>query len=297
MSKILGYVRHPASAVWPDLTDDEFTTLRDNIRDQGQDHPILITEDNCVIDGWHRLRACADLDLPVDRIVCQFSEEEIASKVIGAHAGRRHMTKIDLARLTIATMKACGMEHAQSGDRRDPEQGSQVDSPAPDAITRETVAREANVSESTAMRAIREDKRASGQLPPRDDLRTDLPPHLEGKEAPKPGKVEKLEDQIAIMNGEIKGYLQTISEKDAQLSDRQDLIDYYEDQVRGAEAEETGAEDGGAAESAKTTNRLIAKNRALEASLNECRNGRQDAERENRRLRKRLRALGENIPA
>ena len=46
-------------------------------------------------------------------------EEEIARKVIGAHAGRRHMTKIEVARRSVAVRRACGMEFADSGDRQD----------------------------------------------------------------------------------------------------------------------------------------------------------------------------------
>ncbi|MYE01166.1 MAG: hypothetical protein F4Y03_07770, partial [Alphaproteobacteria bacterium] len=203
--EILGYTRHRASAVWPDLGEDEYTALRDNIEAQGQDHPILATPDKRVIDGWHRLLACAELDLKPVTTVAHFSEEEIARKVIGAHTGRRHMTQIDIARLTIETMKACGMEHAAKGDRRNPEQRGQPDPSAPKVITRETVAKDAGVSESTARRAIREDKRKSGLLPPRD-AGTGTPPaepsggpEPEGgaAPAPDPGKPASEENQAA----------------------------------------------------------------------------------------------------
>ena len=128
-----------------------------------------ITPGKRVIDEWLRLRACAEIGIsPVTMIAC-FYEEEIAKKVIGAHRGRRHRTKIDMARLTVATMEACGMER-RDGPRRPPEKFGQVgpiseraeeadhEASIPEAITPEAVARDANVSERTARRAIGEAK-------------------------------------------------------------------------------------------------------------------------------------------
>lgn len=168
-TEILGYTRHPASAVWPDLGENEYAALRENIRDQGQDHPILATADKRVIDGWHRLRACAEIPLDPRVITCHFDERDVARKVIGAHAGRRHMTQIDIARLTIETMKACGMEHRPNeGGRPSAEKPGQDGQVSRGAISAEGVARDANVSTRTARRAIQDDKRRSGLLPPRD---------------------------------------------------------------------------------------------------------------------------------
>ena len=110
MTEILGYTRHPASAVWPDLSEEEYAALRKNIEAQGQDHPILVTEQMQVIDGWHRLRACAEIDLYPTVTVCQFEGPEIAQKINGAHAGRRHLTKLDMALYVVQTIRACGAQ-------------------------------------------------------------------------------------------------------------------------------------------------------------------------------------------
>ena len=173
---VLGYTRHPASAVWPDLSDDEFRALRESIREDGQEHAILATQDRLVIDGWHRLRACAELGLEPKVSASDLAEAGIARKVIGAHSGRRHLTKIEIARHTVATMEACGMKFAEPGDRRNSGERSQGDS-SPyqigETITRKQVSTHANVSEATAMRAIRETKQARGispEAPPRSSM-------------------------------------------------------------------------------------------------------------------------------
>ena len=153
---IMGYTRHPASAALPDQDPEEYAALLESIRDSGQDHPISVTPDNLVFDGWHRLRACAELNLPVLKTIYHLTDEEIASKVIGTHTGRRHMTKTARAQMTIAVMKACGMVHAPENR---PAKGVQNEPLSGPVITRETVARDANVSEATARRAISEDKK------------------------------------------------------------------------------------------------------------------------------------------
>ena len=185
--EILGYTRHPASAVWPDLTADEYARLRDNIFSQGQDHPILVTPDKQVLDGWHRLKACAELDFEPKVTICHFTGAEIAKKINGAHQGRRHLTGADIALYAVQTMRAVGAEFAQHGGHRasgqvghlpqdaqaeaTPDRATEPDrdpgeSPPPPTIDRRTVADSAGVSERTAGRAIAQAKQMeSGEQP------------------------------------------------------------------------------------------------------------------------------------
>ena len=159
MSDIMGYSRHPASAVWLDLGADEYAALCDNIRDQGQDHPILVTDDGQVVDGWHRLKACAELGIEPTVTLAPDHPDWIANKIIGAHAGRRHLSKIEIARLAVETKLSCGLAFAGKGDRSTPgEQSAQNERSAP--ITLEMIAKTANVSPATARRAIAEAKEA-----------------------------------------------------------------------------------------------------------------------------------------
>ena len=112
------WTRHPASAVWPDLTDDQYTALRDSIAKLGQLHEIIATTGGKIVDGWHRLIACAELGIEAKIDVRLLSKPSVAAIVLAAHEGRRHMTKLELARLHVETMLACGLEFA--GEMGDP---------------------------------------------------------------------------------------------------------------------------------------------------------------------------------
>ena len=108
-AEILGYTRHPASAAWPDLAPDDFATLRDSVRDRGQDHPIFATPDKRIVDGWQRLRVCAEVEVAPRVTVCHWTDPEIARAVIDLHKGRRHMTPGERADAIIRTKDACGL--------------------------------------------------------------------------------------------------------------------------------------------------------------------------------------------
>ena len=188
MNEILGYTRHPASAVWPDLTDEEYTALRDNIDAQGQDHPILVTLDNVVIDGWHRLRACAEIPIKPVTMIAYFDDGEIARKIVGAHEGRRHLPKLERAKFVIATMQAVGMELAPRGR---PQETAQNEPFTENSITRENVAEQAGVSEATARRAIQETKEeqaAEAEPEPEPEAEPEQPAPLTAEEITKKAK-------------------------------------------------------------------------------------------------------------
>lgn len=60
----------PFIDILPPLRSDEFTALRQDIEVNGQQVPIIVTPDGCVIDGHHRLRVCRELGLvPLVRVV------------------------------------------------------------------------------------------------------------------------------------------------------------------------------------------------------------------------------------
>ena len=186
-AEVLGFTRHPASAVWPDLTAEEYARLRDNIFAQGQDHPILVSPDKQVLDGWHRLKACAELDFEPKITICHFTGAEIAKKINGAHEGRRHLTGAEIALYVVQTMRAVGVEFARHGGHRvsgqvghlpqdaqaeaTPDRATEPDrdpgeSASPPTIDRRTVADTAGVSTRTAGRAIAKAKQIeAGEQP------------------------------------------------------------------------------------------------------------------------------------
>ena len=54
--------RHQLSAAFPDMPDEDFEDLIHSIKEHGQREPITVYE-NKILDGWHRYRACQQLDI------------------------------------------------------------------------------------------------------------------------------------------------------------------------------------------------------------------------------------------
>ena len=169
---IMSYTRHPASAAWPELDGEEFEALVKSIASEGQHHPILVTPDNQVIDGWQRLRACDKAGVAPMTQICRWTEDEIAAAVIGAHRGRRHITKAEMAKAILDTWTACGRTFA-AADGSDQRGGTHVEHPPhellngdadttedepPPPITAKALADQAEVSLGTARRAIADAK-------------------------------------------------------------------------------------------------------------------------------------------
>lgn len=54
--------RHELGAVFHDMSISEFASLKRDIQNNGQLHPIILYQGK-ILDGWHRFRACCDLDI------------------------------------------------------------------------------------------------------------------------------------------------------------------------------------------------------------------------------------------
>lgn len=248
-AEILGYTRHPASAVWPDLTEDEYARLRDNIAAQGQDHPILVTPEMVVIDGWHRLKACAELDRYPNVTVCRFSEREIGRKINGAHEGRRHLTLSETALYVVETLRACGGEYAEAGqgrptavpgDAKDSDKTDQVDtvSAPPPVISRRTVAQQAGVSEPTAARAIARAKEREGWDDPPDDAEIERRARQAGERAR--SKQDRIGRSVVEQLDFFKTQAETLAEELEFYRARRALDDAVDETDREDAAEELG---------------------------------------------------------
>ena len=100
--------RHPLSAVWGDMPQDEFLQLVEDIRQRGLLEPIL-TLDALVLDGWHRYRACreAGLELTYPQILDYDEEQQgdAAGYVIARNALRRHLTASQRAAIVVSIRK------------------------------------------------------------------------------------------------------------------------------------------------------------------------------------------------
>ena len=79
------YARHPLSAAWPDMAEEDFTALKDSIAHSGLLEPITLFEGQ-ILDGWHRYSAC--IETGVEPRFFEFSGDAPAQYVQDKHTRR-----------------------------------------------------------------------------------------------------------------------------------------------------------------------------------------------------------------
>ena len=99
---------HPACLLLPEMIDQEYRELVEDIRAYGQREAILVDVDDLILDGRHRWRACQELEI-VPKIE-RFTGSEAAkvALVISRNVHRRHLTTQQRAAIAaeLATMKS-----------------------------------------------------------------------------------------------------------------------------------------------------------------------------------------------
>ena len=108
--------RHPLSAAFPDLSDEEFKSLKDSIERNGQRDKILLFEGQ-ILDGWHRYRAC--LELGKEPIFGVFTGDAVEC-VIDKNIHRRQLTASQRA-MALAT---CNQWLGVGTNQLSPQRGS-----------------------------------------------------------------------------------------------------------------------------------------------------------------------------
>lgn len=81
---------HPYADRFPMLPADELQRLAEDIRENGQRNPIMVSLDGLILDGRNRLAACQMLDIEPDLEVCGF--EDVAAYILSANVARRHQS-------------------------------------------------------------------------------------------------------------------------------------------------------------------------------------------------------------
>lgn len=84
---------HPLSLVIPDMTPDEFASLTESIRTEGQLEDI-VTLDGMILDGRHRYQVCTNLNLPcVSREYSyEIDGDSPTAFVMAKNVWRRHLS-------------------------------------------------------------------------------------------------------------------------------------------------------------------------------------------------------------
>jgi ParB-like chromosome segregation protein Spo0J len=119
---------HPAALVLPEMTEQEYRELVDDIREHGQREPISEDEDGRILDGGHRWRACQELGIEpnIVRHAPPFDGPELEAWkiqfVISRNIHRRHLTTTQRAAIAaeLATMKRGTRTDLPSNDGKSP---------------------------------------------------------------------------------------------------------------------------------------------------------------------------------
>ncbi len=82
--------QHPISAVFPAMTEEEFTDLVKDMKAHRQRLPITVYDDQ-VLDGWHRYRACVELGITPQ--LEEFTGTDPVAYVLSLNLKRRHLTQ------------------------------------------------------------------------------------------------------------------------------------------------------------------------------------------------------------
>ena len=80
---------HEYVDIFPEMGEEDFNLLLEDIRENGQQIPIT-THDGKVIDGKHRMKACVILG--IDPITQEYDGEDALSYVVSANLARRHLS-------------------------------------------------------------------------------------------------------------------------------------------------------------------------------------------------------------
>lgn len=135
-----GCERHPLSALFGDMSDDEFSGLVGDIRENGQKDAVVLYQGK-ILDGWHRYRGC--LDATQNCRAVQYQGDSPAKFVISKNIHRRTLTASQRAAAIVAAA-----QWAESGAQ---DRGGEPGSPPPETVG--SMAADAGVSDRTVQQA------------------------------------------------------------------------------------------------------------------------------------------------
>lgn len=107
------------TALLPELSEEQYRELRDDIAERGCLVPIELDEDGQILDGSHRLRACQELGLRPPTITRPgLSEPEKRAHALALNLQRRHLDQAQkrnlIAELVKAAPEKSDRQHAEA---------------------------------------------------------------------------------------------------------------------------------------------------------------------------------------
>jgi len=118
-------LHHPAADIFPEMTQEEFEKLKEDMADNGLLEDIMLCNGQ-ILDGRHRYRAC--LEISLEPRFRQYDGDDPAGYVISLNLHRRHLNTSQ--RAVVAAQLAnlprggdrskaqiCGLTHAQVAEQ------------------------------------------------------------------------------------------------------------------------------------------------------------------------------------
>jgi len=139
---------HPATKLFPLLTDEEFAALCDDIRKNGQQEPIVLLNGR-VIDGRNRLRACQKIGIKPKTRNAKGNPFDL---VMSLNYHRRHLRPHEKGEALRQYLEAKGGKAGQNKGGRPSKNGKPRHS---GAVSVRDVAKELGVPEATARKQIK----------------------------------------------------------------------------------------------------------------------------------------------
>ena len=213
--------RHPLSALWPDMPEDQYREFVAGI-EKRHIRQVIMTLDGKILDGWHRYKAC--LELGIEPFVAEYTESDPVGYVIRQNAMRRHLTPGQRA----ACIDACyqwrdgGMQPGQGRDEDGRFTGGAPGSPPVPTV--EDIAAEAGVSERTVQQVRSAERVGLGEA-----VRSgELSPKAAAAQARGDPKLPKGPTPKECMEAQVDALALDLQEKAQHIDDLEDQVRFHQ---------------------------------------------------------------------
>ena len=100
---------HPLCSIFPQMSEEEFDALRDDIKQHGQRDAIVLW-DGQILDGRHRMQACLVLGIEPKFRTVEMTWDEAKAYVLSVNLTRRHL---DASQRAIIASRMATLENGQ----------------------------------------------------------------------------------------------------------------------------------------------------------------------------------------
>jgi len=107
---------HPLCTYFPRMSDAEFISLKDNLRENGQTYPIY-TLDGMILDGGNRYRALCELG--IEPVIVEYKGSNPTQFILSSNLHRRHLSQGQSAAIVSASQSWINAQAAYNPESQD----------------------------------------------------------------------------------------------------------------------------------------------------------------------------------